>query len=157
LEDWTYSNTASRPTRPKPDSRYLPKPSCNDAMARRIPGKNEREPMYKIEAIIRPHRLESVRDALQDADIVGMTATDARGEGKQRATTHTFRGSQYSHGLEPRTRIEVVVLDAQLDPAVKAIQEAATTGEVGDGKIFVTKLHDVIRIRTNEHGEEALS
>ena len=113
--------------------------------------------MYKIEAVIRPHRLESVRDALHDADIIGMTATDARGEGRQRATTHTFRGSQYSHGLEPRVKIEVVVLANQLEQTVKLIQAAATTGEVGDGKIFVTQLHDVVRIRTNEHGEEALS
>jgi len=113
--------------------------------------------MYKIEAVIRPHLLEAVRDALHDIDVIGLTATDARGEGRQRATTHTFRGSQYSHGLEPRLRIEVVVKSDQLESAVNAIQAAATTGEVGDGKIFITKLDSVVRIRTNERGETALS
>lgn len=113
--------------------------------------------MYKIEAVIRTHLLEAVRDALHDVDVIGLTASDARGEGRQRATTHTFRGSQYSHGLEPRLRIEVVVKQDQLDSAVNAIQQAATTGEVGDGKIFITKLDNVVRIRTNERGETALS
>jgi len=113
--------------------------------------------MFKIEAVIRPHLLEDVRDALHELDIIGLTASDARGEGRQRATTHTFRGSQYSHGLEPRLRLEVVVKAEQLDEAVNAMQKASSTGEVGDGKIFVTKLHDVVRIRTNERGDAALS
>ena len=113
--------------------------------------------MYKIEAIIRPHRLEAVRDALHDVDIVGLTVSDARGEGRQKATAHTFRGSQYGNNLEPRLRLEVAVVDAQLEIAVNAIQEAATTGEVGDGKIFVTELVDAVRIRTNERGEVTLT
>ena len=113
--------------------------------------------MYKIEAIIRPHRLEAVRDALHDLDIIGMTASDAKGEGRQKATAHTFRGSQYGNTMEPRLRLEVVVTTAQLQSAVDGIQQAATTGEVGDGKIFVTKLEDVVRIRTNEHGEVTLT
>lgn len=113
--------------------------------------------MYKIEAIIRTHLLEAVREALHDLDLIGMTASDCRGEGRQRNVTHSFRGSAYANSLAPRIRLEVVVTAAHLDDAVNAIQKAATTGEVGDGKIFVTKLHDVVRIRTNERGTEALS
>jgi nitrogen regulatory protein PII len=113
--------------------------------------------MYKIEAIIRPHRLEAVRDALHDVDIIGLTVSDARGEGRQKATAHTFRGSQYGNTLEPRLRLEVAVSEAQLETAVNSIQEAASTGGVGDGKIFVSKLVDVVRIRTNEHGEITLT
>ncbi len=112
--------------------------------------------MFKIEAIIRPHRFDAVRDALEELDVVGMTASDCRGTGRQGATTHTFRGSQYSHGLEPRLKLEVVVPESQLADAVDAIQQNATTGEVGDGKIFVVQLHDAVRIRTNERGETAL-
>lgn len=113
--------------------------------------------MYKIEAIIRPHRLDAVRDALHAVDLIGLTANDCRGEGRQRSTAHSFRGSQYSHNLEPRLRIEVVVTAAQLETAVDAIQKAAHTGEIGDGKIFVTELHQIVRIRTNEKGDVALS
>jgi len=113
--------------------------------------------MFKIEAIIRPHKLEAVRSALHAHDLIGMTASDCRGEGRQRSTAHSFRGSQYSNNLEPRLRIEVVVSMAQLEVAVDAIQQAANTGEVGDGKIMVIKLHEVVRIRTNERGETALS
>jgi nitrogen regulatory protein P-II 1 len=113
--------------------------------------------MYKIEAIIRPHRLEAVRDALHALDLIGMTASDCRGEGRQRSTAHSFRGSQYSHGLEPRVKVEVVLTEAALESAVDAIQKAATTGEVGDGKIIVYKLDQIVRIRTNERGDAALS
>lgn len=113
--------------------------------------------MYKIEAIIRPHLFEAVQDALHEVNVVGLTASDCRGTGRQRTVTHSFRGSQYSGGTSPRLRLEVLVTEAQLNDAVDAIQKAATTGEVGDGKIFVTKLTDVVRIRTNEHGESALS
>jgi nitrogen regulatory protein PII len=113
--------------------------------------------MFKIEAIIRPHRLEAVREALQAIDLIGITVSDCRGEGRQRTATHSFRGSQYAHHLDPRIIVTVAVTTDALDAAVEAIQVAATTGEVGDGKILVTKLHDVVRIRTNEHGESALS
>ena len=112
--------------------------------------------MHKIEAIIRPHRLEAVRDALQALDIIGMTASDCRGEGRQRSTTHSFRGSQYSHGFEPRVKIDLIVSEAHVEAAVNAIQMAATTSEVGDGKIIVYRLDQIVRIRTNERGESAL-
>ncbi len=112
--------------------------------------------MYKIEAIIRVHRLDEVRDALQEVDVIGLTVSDCRGSGRQRSTAHSFRGSQYSQNFEPRLRLEILVTSAQLDPAIDAIQAAAQTGEVGDGKIFVTELKTVVRIRTNERGETAL-
>ena len=113
--------------------------------------------MYKIEAIIRPHRLEAVRDALKEQDIIGITVSECRGAGNQTAPTHTFRGSQYSSGLEIRTRVEIYVTSVQVDEAVNAIQAAATTGEVGDGKILVFKAEQAVRIRTNERGETAIS
>lgn len=113
--------------------------------------------MYNIVAIIRPHLLEPVRDALHDIDLLGFTASDCRGEGRQRTPAHTFRGSQYGHTLEPRLRIEIGVTEAHLKPALDAIQKAATTGEVGDGKIFVTELKESVRIRTDERGDAALS
>ena len=113
--------------------------------------------MYKIEAIIRTHLFDAVQDALHDVNVIGLTASDCRGVGRQKGVTHSFRGSQYSGGTSPRLRLEVVVTSEQLEDAVNAIQKAATTGEVGDGKIFITKLEDIVRIRTNEHGESALS
>ena len=112
--------------------------------------------MYKIEAIIRNHRLEPVKDALRDNGIIALTVSDCRGAGHQVVSSHTFRGSQYSHGLEPRLRLELVVKDEQLDDAIDAIQGAAHTGEIGDGKIFVFEVKNVIRIRTNERGDIAL-
>ena len=112
--------------------------------------------MYKVEAIIRPHLLDAVRDALDELHVVGVTVSDCRGTGRQRGVSHSFRGSQYGSGLTPRVRLETVVSEAQLNAVVDAIQAAATTGEVGDGKIWVTKLEQVVRIRTNERGDSAL-
>lgn len=112
--------------------------------------------MYKIEAIIRPHRLEAVRDALRELDLIALTVSDCRGAGRQMAPTHTFRGSQYSHGLEVRMRVEIFIDAEHLEAAVDAIQQAATTGEVGDGKIMVFKAEQAVRIRTNERGEAAI-
>lgn len=113
--------------------------------------------MYKIEAIIRPHLFDAVREALEDLDIIGATTFDCRGTGHQPEVAHTFRGSHYAHALAPRLAVVAVVKEAQLEEAVAAIQKAASTGEVGDGKIFVTKIHEVVRIRTNEKGDAALS
>lgn len=115
------------------------------------------ETNYKIEAIIRPSKLNEVQDALELANLRGITVSDARGTGNQKATTHTFRGSQYGHVLMPHIRIEVIVTGAQLESALDAIQQSARTGEVGDGKIVVTALHEVVRIRTGERGSAALS
>lgn len=113
--------------------------------------------MIKIEAIIRPQRLEAVQSALEELDIHGMTVTDVRGMGRQRGATYTYRGSQYTMSLTPKTKIEVVVLPGQEEEVIETILKHASTGDVGDGKIFMTNLADVIRIRTGERGETALS
>ena len=113
--------------------------------------------MYKIEAIIRPHLFDAVRDALSGLGVIGLTTIDCRGTGHQPDVAHTFRGSQYAHSLAHRLFVATVVRDDQLEEVVNAIQIAASTGEVGDGKIFIFKVHDVVRIRTNERGETALS
>ncbi len=113
--------------------------------------------MYKIEAIIRPQRLEAVQEALYELDIPGLTTTEVRGTGRQRGISHTFRGSQYANNLAPRLKVEVVVGDEVLNQAIEAIVNAAQTGEVGDGKIFVSQIQDVIRIRTGEHGTSAVT
>lgn len=113
--------------------------------------------MFKIEAIIRPQRLEAVQEALYELDIPGLTTSEVRGTGRQRGISHTFRGSQYANNLAPRLKVEVVVADEVVDQAVDAIVGAAQTGEVGDGKVFVSKMHDAVRIRTGEHGSSALT
>ncbi|MEZ0325679.1 MAG: P-II family nitrogen regulator [Fimbriimonas sp.] len=112
--------------------------------------------MFKIEAIIRSQKLEAVQEALDELHVSGITVTDVRGIGRQKGVTHTYRGSQYTLNLMPRTKIEIVVLPEELDDVVQAIQEAATTGEIGDGKIFVIPVADAIRIRTGERGETSL-
>jgi len=113
--------------------------------------------MVKVEAIIRMQRLEDVQDALHALDISGMTVTEVKGMGKSKGITHTYRGSQYTLSLTPKYKLEVVVHDHEVDSVVTAIQEAARTGEVGDGKIFLYPLGDAIRIRTGEKGDAALS
>ena len=112
--------------------------------------------MYKIEAIVRSQRLEAVQEALYDLNASGITTYEIRGSGRQKGISHTFRGSQYVHNLSPRLKVEVVVGEQELDEAIEAILSAAQTGEVGDGKIFVSKMHEVIRIRTGERGPAAL-
>jgi nitrogen regulatory protein P-II 1 len=113
--------------------------------------------MIKIEAIIRPQKLEAVQAALEELDFHGMTVTDVKGMGRSRGSTYTYRGSQYKTNLSAKVKIEVVVLEGSETEVIEAIIRSAQTGEVGDGKIFVTKLTDVVRIRTGEHGEASLS
>jgi len=112
--------------------------------------------MYLVIAIIRHHLLESVRDALQDVGVIGVTVSDCRGSGHQLNVTHSFRGSQYGNSLEPRVRLEIALNEAHLNDAVDAIQKSACTGEIGDGKILVLPIQDAVRIRTNERGKVAL-
>jgi nitrogen regulatory protein P-II 1 len=112
--------------------------------------------MKKIEGIVRPHLLESVKTALQDVGIVGMTLTEVKGFGRQRGHTETYRGSEYKVDFLPKVKIEVVVPDDIADRVVDAFVESARTGKFGDGKVFVSDLIDVVRIRTGEHGEEAI-
>jgi nitrogen regulatory protein P-II 1 len=113
--------------------------------------------MVKIEAIIRTQRLEEVQEALEALDVSGMTVTEVRGMGRSKGITHTYRGSQYTLSLTPRIKIEIVVQDAEVTSIVEAIQKAAQTGEVGDGKIFVIPVAESIRIRTGERGDTSLT
>jgi nitrogen regulatory protein P-II 1 len=112
--------------------------------------------MQKIEAIIRPMKLDSVREALEDLGVVGMTVTDVRGYGHQRGHTEKYRGNTYVVNLLPKIRLDIVVTDEQLEPALAALEEAARTGEIGDGKIFIYPVEKAVRIRTGEEGEAAL-
>ena len=113
--------------------------------------------MYKVEANIRPDRFEAVRDALHDIDVTMMTVVECRGSGRLRVPVTTFRTGRHGDGLTSRLQINVVVSEPYLQPTVDAIQRVATTGEVGDGKIFILQVQDVVRIRNNEHGSTALS
>ena len=112
--------------------------------------------MVKIEAIIRQNKLEDVQDALEELHISGMTVLDVRGMGKQKGVTHTYRGNQYTLSLTPKVMLILVVLDHEVDSVIAAIQSAAATGEVGDGKIFTSKIDQAVRIRTDERGEVVL-
>lgn len=112
--------------------------------------------MKKIEAIIRPHLLEGVKDALQAVGIQGMTLSEVRGFGRQKGHTEVYRGSEYKVEFVPKVKLELVLDDEALDGAVEAISKAARTGKFGDGKIFVFNVDDAIRIRTGEHGEHAV-
>ncbi len=112
--------------------------------------------MIKIEAIIRPQRMDEVKAALDDIGVVGMTVTEVRGAGKQKGYTQHYRGAEYTVNLLQKLKMEVVVPDADAERIVQAIVAAARTGEIGDGKIFLSPVADVIRIRTGERGEDAL-
>jgi nitrogen regulatory protein PII len=109
-----------------------------------------------IYAIIRPHRLQDVKEALADVGVVGMTVTDVRGAGRQKGQVERYRGSEYSIDLLAKVKIEVAVLDEQCDEVVTAVRTAAYTGEIGDGKIFILPLEDSIRVRTGDRGEDSL-
>jgi nitrogen regulatory protein PII len=112
--------------------------------------------MKKIEAIIKPFKLEEVKDALGEIGIQGMTVTEVKGFGRQKGHTEIYRGSEYTVDFLPKVRIEVVVADGRVDAAVAAIIKAAKTGKIGDGKVFVSKIEEAIRIRTEEKGEGAV-
>jgi nitrogen regulatory protein PII len=112
--------------------------------------------MKKIEAIIRPFRIDDVREALADVGVKGMTLTEVKGYGRQKGHAELYRGSEYQIDFLPKIKIEVVVSDKTVDKVVETIIKAAKTGEVGDGKIFVSDVEDVIRVRTGESGEDAL-
>lgn len=112
--------------------------------------------MKKLEAIIRHFKLEEVKDALTAAGIQGMTVTEVRGFGRQKGHKEHYRGAEYTVDFLPKVKIEVVVSDAQVKSVIDQIINASRTGQIGDGKIFVTDLSDVLRIRTGEAGESAL-
>ena len=112
--------------------------------------------MKKIEAIIKPFKLEEVKDALGEVGIEGMTVSEVKGFGRQKGHTEIYRGSEYTVDFLPKIKIECVVGDSQVDAAVAAIIKAAKTGKIGDGKVFVSKIDEAIRIRTDEKGEQAV-
>ncbi len=112
--------------------------------------------MKKIEAIIKPFKLEEVKDALAELGIEGMTVSEVKGFGRQKGHTEIYRGSEYTVDFLPKIKIEVVVGEALLDGVVGAIVKAAKTGKIGDGKVFVSPVEDAIRIRTDETGEQAV-
>ena len=116
----------------------------------------ERTDMQKIEAVIQPSKLDAVKDALVEIGVEGMTITEARGHGRQKGHTEFYRGREYSVDLLPKVKLEVVVADEMLDKAILAITGAARTGTIGDGKIFISKIDEAIRIRNDERGEIAL-
>jgi len=112
--------------------------------------------MKKIEAIIKPFKLEDVKSALSDMGIQGLTVSEVKGFGRQKGHTEIYRGSEYAVDFLPKIKIEVILADAQVDAVVNAIVKAAKTGKIGDGKIFVSSVESVLRIRTGETGEQAV-
>jgi nitrogen regulatory protein P-II 1 len=112
--------------------------------------------MKKVEAIIKPFKLEDVREALSEVGITGMTATEVKGFGRQKGHTELYRGAEYVVDFLPKVKLEVVIGSDQVQACIDAITNAARTGKIGDGKIFVTSVEQVIRIRTGEEGEAAI-
>lgn len=112
--------------------------------------------MKKIEAIIKPFKLDEVKEALQEIGIQGMTVTEAKGFGRQKGHTELYRGAEYVVDFLPKIKLELVLADDQLESALEAIQSAAKTGKIGDGKIFVSTIEHAVRIRTGESGDAAL-
>jgi nitrogen regulatory protein P-II 1 len=112
--------------------------------------------MQKIEAVIQPSKLDEVKDALLEIGVEGMTILEARGHGRQKGHTEFYRGREYAVDLLPKVKLEMVVRDELVEPAVQAIIAAARTGKIGDGKIFISKVDEAIRIRNDERGEIAV-
>ncbi|WP_298198064.1 P-II family nitrogen regulator [Novosphingobium sp.] len=112
--------------------------------------------MKKVEAIIKPFKLDEVKEALHEVGIKGITVTEAKGFGRQKGHTELYRGAEYVVDFLPKVKIEVVMEDQMVDRAIEAIQQAAHTGRIGDGKIFITPVEEVVRIRTGERGADAV-
>jgi nitrogen regulatory protein P-II 1 len=112
--------------------------------------------MKKIEAIIKPFKLDEVKDALHEVGLQGITVTEAKGFGRQKGHTELYRGAEYVVDFLPKVKIEIVLADGLVERAIEAIQQAARTGRIGDGKIFISPVEEAIRIRTGETGEEAV-
>ena len=112
--------------------------------------------MKKIEAIIKPFKLDEVKDELNKIGVLGMTVTEVKGYGRQKGHTELYRGAEYAVDFLPKIKIELIIDDSLVDESVEAIKSKAHTGRIGDGKIFVTSVDEVIRIRTGEKGKEAI-
>jgi len=112
--------------------------------------------MKKIEAVIKPFKLDEVKEALHEVGVKGITVTEAKGFGRQKGHTELYRGAEYVVDFLPKVKLEIIIDDSQVERAVEAIMTAAKTGRIGDGKIFVSAVEEVIRIRTGERGSEAV-
>ena len=112
--------------------------------------------MKKIEAIIKPFKLNEVKDALHELGLLGMTVSEVKGFGRQKGHTEIYRGSEYTVDFLPKIKIEIVLPDSQVDAAVQSIISSARTGKIGDGKVFISNIEDAVRIRTEERGEKAV-
>jgi nitrogen regulatory protein P-II 1 len=117
---------------------------------------HEEAEMKKIEAVVRHHRLDAIKSALVEAGFHGMTVTEVRGFGRQKGKTETYRGAEYTIDFLPKLKVEVIVADDQAAKVISAIISAARTGQIGDGKLFVSEISEVVRIRTGENGTTAL-
>jgi nitrogen regulatory protein P-II 1 len=112
--------------------------------------------MKKIEAIIQPYKLDAVKDALTGIGVEGVTVSEVRGHGRQKGHTETYRGAEYKVDLLPKVKLEIVVPDSRAEEVVRVLTAAATSGKIGDGKIFVSSVEEVVRIRNGDRGETAL-
>ena len=112
--------------------------------------------MKKIEAVVKPFKLDEVREALSDIGVTGLTVTEVKGFGRQKGHTELYRGAEYVVDFLPKVKVEVIIADALVERAIEAIIKAARTGKIGDGKIFVTNVEQAVRIRTGESGEDAV-
>ena len=112
--------------------------------------------MKLITAIVKPHRVNDIKDALKSMGVLGLTVSEASGYGRQGGHTEVYRGAEYRVDLVPKAKLEVVVPDESVDDILRVIESSARTGKIGDGKIWVTEVFDVVRVRTGEHGEDAL-
>ena len=112
--------------------------------------------MKKVEAVIKPVKLDDVKDKLNEIGVKGITVSEVKGFGRQKGHTELYRGAEYVVDFLPKIKLEIIISDNQLDEVVNAIIKSAQTGRIGDGKIFITNLEDTIRIRTGEHGEDAI-
>jgi nitrogen regulatory protein P-II 1 len=112
--------------------------------------------MRKVEAVIQPHKLDDVREGLSKLSLIGMTVTEVKGCGRQKGHTELYRGAEYFVDLIPKLKLEVVIPEGRVDACIDAITEAAHTGHIGDGKVFVTVVENALRLRTGEQGTEAL-
>ena len=112
--------------------------------------------MKKIEAIIKPFKLNEVKDALHELGLLGMTVSEVKGFGRQKGHTEIYRGSEYTVDFLPKIKVEIVLPDSQVEAAVQSIINSARTGKIGDGKVFISRVEDAVRIRTEERGEKAV-
>ncbi len=112
--------------------------------------------MKKLECVIRPHKLEEVREALDKVDVHGMTVAEVRGFGRQKGHAEHYRGVEYKAEFQPKLKLDILIRDDQVAECIRAVEKAAKTGKFGDGKIFVSDVSDVLRIRTGDRGEQAL-